>query len=73
MENLLKDFYSINNNEQLKERGLSLSDYKALQVVVKELSTTGESSFFQTNIAKYLKKFEIKFVNTQAAHFKVVA
>lgn len=73
MENLLKDFYSINSNEQLRERGLSLSDYKTLQVVVKELSTTGESSFFQTSIAKYLRKFDIKFVNKHAILLTVVA
>lgn len=73
MEKLMKDLYGINHSNQLQERGLTLADYRVLLVVVEELNTKGTSVFFETNVAKYLMKFGIKFVNTNACHFKVIA
>ena len=60
MKKLLEDFEAIKDCEDLKERNLSLSDYKALGLIIEDLKKEKKSCFFQTTIAKYLIKQGIK-------------
>ena len=54
--NLIKDYISIDSADDLKKRGLTLSDYHFLAGIVGELQRNGCSSFIQKSIADYIIK-----------------
>lgn len=60
MKKLLEDLEAIKDCEDLRERNLSLADYRALGLIVEDLKKEKKSCFFQTTIAKYLIRQGIK-------------
>ena len=69
---LYDDYKQINNIRDIVWRGLKLSDYHALLNIINELAVHGKSEFFIFNIAKYLKKFNVKIKETNTNYIATI-
>lgn len=54
---IFSDYKSIEDENDLKKRKLSLSDYRACEQVLDEIRYTGKSETFIESISDYFKKF----------------